>query len=376
MVSTAYSLTTEATVVQSFEEALAQDLGLIADARGWTLQEARAYYRAEQAIGRIAEKVAAERPKAFVGSALSTDPDGPPTLFIKGPADQLIKDLVDAAGIGIMVADDQPFSFAELEERKIRVHRALQAQGFRYVVTGVNITGAGMLKASVTREPGLPTAVDAIVSALPADLRSSVELAVRDAPVVVDEDSFGGMWLRDNGVNECTSGWTVQKVGAGMRGVAGAGHCTGIDQINSPRDGLHALTFQNQHLGESGDVEWYDTAGFVEADDFYADAVNIRDVAAVEPRANIAVNEAICAYGRSSNQRDCSLEVQDASIACGALNRLVQMNGDTQIGGDSGGGWSFNFTAFGGHYGNCDGRDSFSVADLFDEALGVFVPIN
>jgi hypothetical protein len=88
------------------------------------------------------------------------------------------------------------------------------------------------------------------------------------------------------------------------------------------------------------------------------------------------VNEAICAYGRSSNQRDCSLEVQDASIACGALNRLVQMNGDTQIGGDSGGGWSFNFTAFGGHYGNCDGRDSFSVADLFDEALGVFVPIN
>lgn len=53
------------------------------------------------------------------------------------------------------------------------------------------------------------------------------------------------------------------------------------------------------------------------------------------------------------------------------------MDGDTAIGGDSGGGWSFAGTAYGGHYGNCSpdfpNRDAWSVASLFDEAIGVRV---
>lgn len=372
----AYPLTPEAAgvVMQSSEEALAQDLTLIADARGWTLEEAQAYYRAEQAIGRIAERVAAEWPEAFVGSALSPEPDGAPTLFVKGPADKLIYDLVDAAGIEIAIADNQPFSFAELEDRKDVVHRALQAQGFRSAVTSVNITGAGIVKASVTRESGLATTADAILAGLPAELKGSVELTISDLPMVVDEGAFGGMWVLDNGFYQCTSGWTVQLMeGNSPRGVSSAAHCTSIDQIEHPGHGLHALTYQNGHEGQWGDVEWY-TSTQAEADDFYADATSIRDVSLVERRANIAVNELICAYGRSSNVRHCSLKVKNVSIACGNLNRLVQMNGDTQIVGDSGGGWSVGETAYGGHSGNCDGLDSFTVADLFDEALNVFVP--
>lgn len=193
-------------VMQTPEQALAQDLGLIAEARGWTAAEAAAYYRAEQAIGRVAVNVAAERPEAFVGSALSLKPDGAPTLYVKGPADKLINDLVDAAGVEIVVADNQPFSLEELEARKLRVHHALEAQGFDLVVTGVDITRGGLIESSVTRKPGLDAEVDDIVSRLPADLRSSVALTVRDVPVVEDEGAFGGMWVLDNGANECTSG--------------------------------------------------------------------------------------------------------------------------------------------------------------------------
>jgi hypothetical protein len=49
------------------------------------------------------------------------------------------------------------------------------------------------------------------------------------------------------------------------------------------------------------------------------------------------------------------------------------MNGDTLSGGDSGGGWSFADRAFGGHQGNCDGRDSFTKATHFDEAINIDV---
>ena len=82
-----------------------------------------------------------------------------------------------------------------------------------------------------------------------------------------------------------------------------------------------------------------------------------------------------------SNDRDCSLEVQDLSHACTdngiTANRLVVMNGDTAIVGDSGGGWSFGNRAYGGHYGDCSpdfptGTHG-SVAALFDEAIGVRV---
>lgn len=245
----------------------------------------------------------------------------------------------------------------------------------------MNIAGGGVIPAGVTLEAGLPSRAEDILAGLPADLRSSVQLTLHAAPNVVDLAAFGGMWVRDNGVNRCTSGWSVMRIATGTLGISSAGHCTGIDQVNHPGHGLHALTFQGEHRGQWGDVEWYSSAE-PEPDDFYSDAANIRDVAAVEPRANIVVNESICFYGRSSNSRDCSLRVQDVSQACtneGVFNdRLVMMNGrGVAIGGDSGGGFSFGNTAFGSVKGLCApnflNNLTFSVADLYDEAIGVRV---
>lgn len=93
------------------------------------------------------------------------------------------------------------------------------------------------------------------------------------------------------------------------------------------------------------------------------------------------MNESVCQYGRASNDRDCSLDVQDVSQACtnsGVFNdRLVLMDGETTIGGDSGGGWSYGNRAFGSTKGRCNpsfpDNDAWSVADLYDEAIGVRV---
>lgn len=167
---------------QSPDDALAEDLGLVADARGWTVEEGDAYHRAERAIGRIAERVAKARPAKFVGSALSSDPHGAPTLYVKGAVDQLITDLVAGAEIEIIVADGQPFSFFELEDRAFRVHEAIRAQGFESVATGFDITRAGVITTTITPPRGLEVSSEAILSRLPADLRSSVELTIREEP--------------------------------------------------------------------------------------------------------------------------------------------------------------------------------------------------
>lgn len=373
--ATAYPVTTGPAgdlLVGTSDEALSHDLALVAEARGWKPAEAAAYQRAEQAIGHVAEQVAAKRPDAFVGSALSPQPGGAPTLYIKGPADRTVRDLVAAADVAIEIADNQPFSFDELEARKIRVHRALQAAGFREVVTRIDITGAGAIRSTIREAPGQPAIVEDILALIPADVRSSVELTIRDVPVVVPAGAFGGMKVQDDGAFKCTSGWTVVNLTTFVRGVTGAGHCTGVNQINHPGHGVHGATWKAAHEGQWGDVEWYTTAEY-EADDFYADAATVRDVDSVETRASISVGELVCIYGRASNSRNCSMQVRDVSLACGNLDRLVQMDDGFNIGGDSGGGWSFNFTAYGATYGSCDALDSWSVADLFDEALGVIV---
>ena len=190
---------TPSVVVQSSEEALAQDLALVAEAKGWTIEEAAADHRASDIVGGIAGQVAAERPGVFVGSVLSPEPGGVPALYIKGPADQFVLSLVANAEIDIEIVDNQPFSFDELQQRKLQVHRALEAQGFQYISTGFSITDGGQIISRVTRQTGLPDDPDEILSSLPAELRSSVTLTVSDAPVVVDENAFGGIQMRDDG---------------------------------------------------------------------------------------------------------------------------------------------------------------------------------
>lgn len=374
---------TEELGVQSDAEAFAQDLGLMAASQGWTLQEAASQYRAAEIVGRIAEEVFAKRPDLFVGSALSAEPGGAPTLFIKGPADAFVQGLVADAEVAIVLADKQPYSFDELEERKLRVHEALVALGFRYVATGFDITDRGHIDAGVTRQDGLPQRADDLLALLPADLRASVSITVNDVPIVQDETAFGGMWVRRSGTNYCTSGWSVVN-GAGSRGVMTAGHCrtgTGLvmNEINHPGHAIHSMTFRSDHRTSYGDVAWYETV-VDEPAIFYADETGvIRNVTAIEHIANVSVGETVCLFGRASFNRRC-LTVQKVSQTCTqggfTTNRLVLMNGDIGTSGDSGGGWSFDTKAFGSHKGNCadvPGKEVFSAAHYFPNAIGVSV---
>jgi hypothetical protein len=95
----------------------------------------------------------------------------------------------------------------------------------------------------------------------------------------------------------------------------------------------------------------------------------------------MTIGESVCQYGRASNSRDCTLEIQDVSQACtndGVFNdRLVMMNGATSVRGDSGGPWSFGVTAYGSQKGQCQpnfpNRDTWTAADLYDIGLDVRV---
>lgn len=224
---------TEAAVFQSEEEALAEDLRLVAKSQGWTLEEAEADYRAAQAVGAIAEQIAAERSDVFIGSVLSLQPGLVPAVYVKGPADPFVLNLVAATETEVRVIDDQPLSFYELEERALQVHQSLVGLGFRYVATSFDFVQGGQIYAVVTAGEGQESGPSEIVALLPSSLRDRVTVQVSNTPVAGPGSSFGGMWVRDDGARECTSGWSVID-GGGITGVTTAGALYGHQRDRTP----------------------------------------------------------------------------------------------------------------------------------------------
>ena len=138
-----------------------------------------------------------------------------------------------------------------------------------------------------------------------------------------------------------------------------AAHCTGINEFAEPGGLVFGTTWRDQEFG-NGDVE-YHTSGHNVLDDFNASANEVRDVSGIRSTWTM-LGASVCEYGRSSNTRTCNHTVDGLFVtvnySLGTVNNLVRVTGDNSIGGDSGGGWSFNYTAWRARSGS-NGSQSF-----------------
>jgi hypothetical protein len=299
---------------------------------------------------------------------------------------------VAQAGIPVDLADNQPFSFDELEARKGEVTNTLKAQGYRSFTTGFRLGGRGVVHAAVERTPGLPADAFGVTAQLPEALRNRVAVTVRDGAVAKREAAYGGLWITDNGMEQCTSGWSVYKTTTGTTGVSTAAHCNAggdtPDEIIDPGVDVYPWNLAGRHIGRAdvttptwGDIEWGTTPA-IEPAVFSTSQMSTRRVTAVEPYSQISEADTVCGYGRSSNREACD-KVMDLSQDCYVYNsggevatKQVRVRGNNFIGGDSGGPKYYLNKAFGSHFGQCDGADAFSVADYYDEALSVRVRLS
>lgn len=187
---------------------------------------------------------------------------------------------------------------------------------------------------------------------VPSDLH--LEITRGDHPIYTLETVRGGESLFDDGTFECTSGWTVE--GPNGDGLITAAHCSGLNETAS-----HDMTWRSQER-DKGDVEYHTTDG-TEVAEFFATSSTIRDVESTKATLWISSGNSVCVYGRSSNVRVCSHTIDAKNVTVTftdgvTVRKLVRVNGDSSIGGDSGGGWSWNTKAWGVHSGS-NGTQSF-----------------
>lgn len=164
--------------VQTPDEAVEPDLDALAEAWGWTLEEAREAGRRAVDFDDLLELIYERRPEIFVGAAIGN------RLYIKGEADAFLLELVEAAPFGVAIVDGQPYSFDENDERGAELVRLLASLGFATVAGGADILRESVLEVSVERTPGAPDTVEAILAALPVKFQTGVEITISDEPVV------------------------------------------------------------------------------------------------------------------------------------------------------------------------------------------------
>jgi len=386
-------------VRQEGSAAFAADLALVVAETGLSPAAVEGSLRFQDQFAGYAQRVSERYPGEISG--IWTDPlpmarghirfkDSTPTDFASALA---------PGDLDVVVDDGGTMSLEEQHERARVVFDALVLLGHRNVVTfysqdenqirvelqlpaaSSQPTAAELAKVvQVFQDSGLPgklslpdTLTDRASEFRASDL--DVVLFGGSGPLVETAHTRGGNWLRDDGVRECTSGWSVS--GAGGPGITTAGHCAGLNQFEEPGVAPYGMTFKDQSWLEGGDVEWHTTT-HAEFDDFYADAVNIRDVEDVRA-TNTMVGNTVCMYGRMSNVRTCNHTVEavfvnvlaDGNVPVGELARTTN---NSAVRGDSGGGWSFNFTAWGVTHGfDANGKSYFTTAREAESQLAVAI---
>lgn len=205
-----------------------------------------------------------------------------------------------------------------------------------------------------------------------SDLRLKVMRGEGEIMELDAKNARGGNQLKSGWIKKCTSGWSIR--GNHGTGIITAAHCA-VNKFD-PESGLAwQMDHIRQHRGLSGDVEYHTTAR-PELGQYYSSEGNIRSVYFHRSTASMQ-NVSVCIYGRASNSRNCSHTITATGVTAnigGVLTgNLARTDNDTSIGGDSGGGWSWDNTAFGVHSGSNGTSSWFTTIEEAMDVLDITV---
>ena len=371
-------------------EGMTIDVELLAKEAGMSYPEAERAIKAQDEFSRYADRLMARFPDRIARMWKEPAPSTKSYIqFVGKVPDAVLQDIRQLrVPAEISVSGGGKTSFRNQVKRVQAAARALRKSGFVNSSSLYNPADDIIeLRIKLPKHANRPDPSQ-ILNAVQNELRGTdlrdhirkitgrdlkIETIRGDGPIMKFDHARGGNWLRDDGFRECTSGWSVS--GPNGDGIITAAHCTGLNQFEEEGGLVFDMTWRDQEFGWGGDVE-YHTTNHIELDDFYARQGEIRDVSAIRSTWTM-FGASVCEYGRSSNTRTCNHTVTGLFVtvnySIGTVNNLVRVSGDNSIGGDSGGGWSFNYTAWGVHSGSNGSESYFTPAQQAESYLNVTI---
>ncbi len=389
---------------KSKKEAIEIDSLIIAEKYDWGLKETKQHMLNQDKFGELVFEITKNHRDVFASSAMASKPGENATIWVKGETGAEIKKRVENFNqrndMDVEVVDGMLFSYLEQERRMNAISKILAEQGMEGIGSAMLPGDIILVSLPASNEyPETPAPedpdqikldgsyVDPIAEEL---LRKKIDprgiyFVFTNQPIDVDLHARGGRRVSGSS-GSCTSGFSVERISDSLNGIATAAHCTGVNTFDAESpEADFTLSHRGEHCSSHGDMEWK-SSGHFELAEYWASPTDLREV---NSRENwYSVNDTYCVHSRVTGTRTCdqvySSSVSQSSSSPGICNggtaeRLVAMDDNNVVPGDSGGPWSFSTEAAGIVKGTkwiwFGTRDTFSKTSRLDEALGVRVRI-
>lgn len=321
-----FAQTTEgATQTAQVDDALAMDAKAYATAMGVDIDEAIRRLQLQGDIGELNRELTEKEGETFAGLWIQHQPEYRVIAMFTQDGETTLQSYVQNGSLaGLVETRTARTTLKELEVARSQAVQAVSNLGTR-ISSAVNIPNnraelyaldPAQLKADLRKaNTRLPDNVDVV---------KFIELS-RDVA-----DIFGGKAL-----TTCTSGFSV-KNSSGTKGVTTAGHCN-----NSQSYSGESLPFMSGTTGGVYDIQWHRGDHAFTVRNLIWDGTYNRFIYSVKFRSSQSVGEWVCKYGMTTG------------YACGTIATTsqdgvnIRVDNMTLQGGDSGGPWFWNNTAYG-----------------------------
>jgi len=376
------------------------DVRQIAKMAGLSLEDTKLLLLQQQDFSELATRL--QENEAFLQTEMPSEPNGEFVIRLKGgdKGEDVPSDVKDAirkfalnhAEAQIKVVPSR-LSLLDAEERAERLVKRLEELHYgqvSYTIDGDSVDIEAKKPANdASRDMGkIPRGRTAKILGLKVeddDLLDAVLVLVdfNDEDIAEPLHTYGGRQIFGGG-SQCTNAFSVISSN-GVMGTATAGHCDGMTTYNAVApEADYALGAENQHEGYWGDLQWH-TTSHMEPAEYYSWPTTRWPVRSIAN--SISKGEWVCSYSRMKGDRRCD-QVFRTSVSvnyscCPRMRRLVAMEGNFNIPGDSGGPWSYYDKAYGIVSGwkticnwwifGCNRRDLWSRVSYLGPSLGVQV---
>jgi len=381
--------------IQTSKEALDMDISLLSKESGFSEETVREVMKFQESFGVYADKILERYSNKVASVYVEEFPSKVGHINFIGEVPKALNRMIEKMGQEgqIILMGGAKFSLNENFKRAELVSEALSNK--KIYNTAVffdqtkNIIQVEIKLPKKDKAPSMTNIIEAVTQHFSKlnliekikdinenDLNLKIIRGTGD--ILTNEYTRGGAKLYDDGTFECTLGWSVRETTGSKRyGYITAKHCSGINQHKDHNNnGTYSSSWTKNASGQV-DVEFHETPTSGELDDFHANSSSIRDVKDTRS-TNSMVGNRVCVYGRSSNSRNCSHTVKAVDVTVTVSNgtkskHLARTDKHTTIGGDSGGGWSWNNTAWGVHKGGGNGKSYFTPVRVAESYTNVTI---